>query len=77
MDSPTSKPFSLSSIMKMSEDHQSVRPRWSSPLRAICLVSHGNFLGLLRSWFVFSITSHFPADAAADVLLKVSTVTAG
>uniref|UniRef100_A0A2N9H3E4 Uncharacterized protein n=1 Tax=Fagus sylvatica TaxID=28930 RepID=A0A2N9H3E4_FAGSY len=78
MDSPTSKrPFFLSSMLRMGKDHWSAGLRQSLPLDSVSFGGHGSFLGLLRSWFVFSITSLFLADAVANVLLEVSTITAG
>ena len=76
MNSPTSKPFFLSSMLRMSKEHQSAGLRWSLPLNGVGFSSHGSLLGLFNSCFVFPITSLFAANVAANILLEVSTVTA-
>ena len=77
MDFSTSKLFFLSSMLRMSKDHRSAGLRWSLPSSGVNFDSHGNLLDLFTSCFVFSITSLFIAGVIADVLLEVSTVTAG
>ena len=59
MDSPTSKLFFLSSMLRTSKDHRSAGLWWSLLLSGVSLVGHGSFLSLLHSCFVFPITSLF------------------
>ncbi len=57
MDSPTSKPFFLSSMLRMSRDHRIVGLRWLSPLGGVSFGGHGGFLDPFSSSFIFFLIS--------------------